>query len=255
MMPKLIIFDLDGTLAESKEALTAEMAAKLAELLEHTKVAITSGGALPQFLKQVVDRLPKQANLHNLYLLPTSGAALYEYDPSTPLGASWKKVYEERLKDTEVKEVEAALRAAAEETGLIHWNEKSWGERIENRGSQVTMSALGQQAPLALKKQWDPDHAKRHALRDAAARRLPAFEVAIGGSTSIDVSKKGIDKAYGIHKLCDRLGIKESEALYVGDELESGGNDEPVFKTDVSTRAVALPDDTLALIDGLLKTE
>ncbi len=76
-MNPLVIFDLDGTLAESKQPLTKEMALLLANLLSSTKVAIVSGGALPQFLTQIVAQLPLDANLPNLYLLPTSGAALY----------------------------------------------------------------------------------------------------------------------------------------------------------------------------------
>ncbi len=259
-MPKLIIFDLDGTLAESKQPLTLEMAALVAQLLAATRVAVISGGAFAQFLKQVVSMLPIDANLTNLYILPTSGAALYEYDPSTSLdftrdkslGASWKKIYEERLSEKDKDTVETAMRAAAQETGLIDFSKPAYGERIEYRGGQVTISALGQNAPLALKKEWDPDHAKRHELREAIAKRLPQFSVGIGGATSIDVTKRGVDKAYGLHKLCERLGIAESDALYVGDELEKGGNDEAVYKTDAQTKAVANPAETAIFIKSML---
>ena len=114
------------------------------------------------------------------------------------------------------------------------------------------MSALGQEAPIVEKKAWDPSHKKRHALQKAIAERLPEFSVGIGGSTTIDVTKRGIDKAYGIHQLCKRLGIAESDALYVGDELESGGNDEAVYKTAVETKAVASPAETALFIEKIL---
>ena len=244
---KLIIFDLDGTLAESKRPLTPETAALLARLLAEVRVAVISGGALSQFLKQVVSQLPVFANFRNLYILPTSGAALYEWHDD-----DWNKIYEERFSETEADAIITALEAAIEETGVINTKEKSWGERIEYRGGQVTLSALGQQAPLALKKAWDPDHAKRHKLQAAIAERLPEFSAGIGGATSIDVSKRGVDKAYGIRKLCERLGISEADTLYVGDELESGGNDEAVYKTSVQTKAVATPAETERLIESLL---
>lgn len=246
-MYKLYIFDLDGTLAESKQALTSEMAGRVAKLLAITRVAVISGGALSQFLKQVVSQLPVDANIANLYLLPTSGAALYEFQND-----NWKKIYEERLSEKDKDIIETAMTVAAKETGIINFSDQSWGERIEYRGGQVTLSALGQQAPIKLKKAWDRDHAKRHKLRDALASRLPEYSVSIGGVTSIDVTKKGIDKAYGIHKLCERLGIPESEALYVGDELESGGNDEAVYKTSVQTRSVRNPAETAKLIESLI---
>ena len=230
MRYKLIFFDLDGTIAESKQPIESETALRLAQLLVVTKVAIVSGGALPQFLKQVIAYLPSGANVANLYLLPTSGAALYEFR-----GGEWNKIYEERLSEKEAHTIMAAMRAAAEETGLVNFSEKAWGERIEYRGGQVTLSALGQQAPLVFKKAWDPDHTKRSLFQEAIARRLPEFSAGIGGATSIDVTKRGVDKAYGIRKLCARLGILEAEALYVGDELIAGGNDEAVYKTDIWT--------------------
>ncbi len=249
MMNKLVIFDLDGTLAESKQPLTSEMAELFAKLLAEIRVAVISGGALSQFLKQVVAMLPMNVNLAHLYLLPTSGAALYEFQ-----GDDWKKIYEERLSEKEKDTIEEAMRVAAEETGLIDFSKPAHGERIEYRGGEVTMSALGQHAPIAEKKKWDPTHAKRRALRDAIAARLPKFSVSVGGATSIDVTKKGIDKAYGIRKLCERLHIHESDALYVGDELESGGNDEAVYKTDVQTKAVKNPAETADLILNLIKS-
>ena len=246
-MPKLIFFDLDGTLAQSKQALTSEMATLLAKLLEHTRVAIVSGGALPQFLEQVVEQLPAHTRLSNLYLLPTSGAALYAWQ-----GSVWHKVYEERLSHQEAELIETAMREAAAETKLIDVNEKSYGERIEYRGGQVSLSALGQHASVSLKKAWDPDKSKRRALQAAIAKRLPAYHVGMGGMTTIDVNKKGIDKGYGIHQLCERLHIKESDALYVGDQLVAGGNDEAAFDTDIKTRAVDSLEDTVALIHDLL---
>ncbi|MFA5745026.1 MAG: HAD-IIB family hydrolase [Candidatus Paceibacterota bacterium] len=251
-MNKLIIFDLDGTLAESKQSISPEMATLVAKLLSHTKVAVASGGALPQFIKQVVDRLPSDANLANLYLLPTSGAALYEYNPSTSLRASWNKIYEERLSEKEAHIIEPAMHAAAAETGLIDFSEPAYGERIEYRGGQVTLSALGQEAPLAEKKEWDPEHTKRHLLQTNISARLPEFSVGIGGATSIDISKRNIDKAYGVRQLCKRLNIDESETLYIGDELEAGGNDEVVYKTNAETKSVKNPTETAQFIESLL---
>ena len=246
-MPKLIFFDLDGTLAQSKQALTSEMATLLAKLLEHTRVAIVSGGALPQFLEQVVEQLPAHTRLSNLYLLPTSGAALYAWQ-----GSVWHKVYEERLSHQEPELVETAMREAAAETKLIDVNEKSYGERIEYRGGQVSLSALGQEAPINLKREWDPEKVKRKKLQQAIALRLPGYAVGMGGMTTIDVNKQGIDKAYGIHQLCEWLHIEEREALYVGDQLVEGGNDEAAFRTDAATRAVSSLTDTTSLIRSLL---
>jgi hypothetical protein len=57
-MKKLIVFDLDGTLAPSKSSLDAEMSSLLHDLLEIIKVAVISGGAWLQFERQVLSNLP-----------------------------------------------------------------------------------------------------------------------------------------------------------------------------------------------------
>lgn len=254
-MPKLVMFDLDGTLTVSKAPITEEMAGLLAALMARTKVAIVSGGALPQYLSQVVARLPAGADLGNLYILPTSGAALYEWTGGhdTAAEASWRKIYKERISEGDARKIEVAAKEGAEQTGLIDFTAPSWGERIEYRGSQVTLSALGQNAPPVEKEKWDPDKAKRLRVRAEIQKRLPqGYQASMGGATSIDITKRGIDKSYGIHQLCRRLGIPEREAVYIGDQLVAGGNDEAAFATDIQTRPVAALADTIALIRGLL---
>lgn len=241
------MFDLDGTLAESKQPLTSEMSELLTRLLDTTRVAVISGGALPQFLSQVVEQLPSEATLSNLYLLPTSGAGLYEYT-----NGEWKKIYEERLSEKEAQNIKTVMRDAGTTLGLIDFSQPAYGEHIEYRGAQVTLSALGQRAPIDEKMAWDPDRTKRAALHAHISKHLPTFSVKIGGKTSIDVTKQNIDKAYGIHKLCERIDVAESDTLYVGDELRSDGNDEAAYKTAVQTHPVTNPEDTMKLIRELV---
>jgi phosphomannomutase len=246
-MPPLIMFDLDMTLAVSKAPLTPQMADLVTRLLQKTKVAVISGGALPQFLKQVVGQLAPDVNLKDLYLLPTSGAALYEWHSGT-----WQKVYEKILTLEEAERIKKALIEGIGETGIIDLNSPSYGERIEYRGTQVSMSALGQLAPVEAKLKWDPDKSKRRALQEILQKRLPEFKVAMGGATTIDITQKGIDKGYGIKKLAEHLGLPVSEMLYVGDQLVPGGNDEPALHTGIKTRAVADPSETAFFISSLL---
>lgn len=248
MLPKLVMFDLDNTLAESKQPLAPLMGKMVGDLLAHTKVAVVSGGALPQFLTQVIAQLPAGTHLENLYLLPTSGAALYEY-----VNGEWTKIYEERITESDAAKIEMAIEDGANESGVIDRSLHTYGPRLEYRGGEVTYSALGQLAPPPLKKAWDPDHSKRGALQAAITKHLPqGFEAKMGGATSIDITKVGIDKAYGIHQLAKRLGIEESDTLYVGDELVANGNDEAVFKTAAKTHAVGSPSDTALFIRALL---
>src|ERR1035441_10285233 len=61
----------------------------------------------------------------------------------------------------------------------------------QDRGSQITFSALGQQAPLEEKKKWDPDFAKRKKIKAILDKLIPEFSVRMGGATSVDITKTG----------------------------------------------------------------
>ncbi len=243
-MKQLIVYDLDGTLAESKSDLDAEMSGLLHDLLGVVKVAVISGGDWPQFQAQLLSNLATDERLANLSLLPTCGTKFYRYS------GDWTKVYSEDLSADERSRIIAALEQATTETGLkVH---KLWGEQIEDRGSQITFSALGQQAPLDEKEKWDPDIAKRKKIKGALDPLLPGFSVNIGGATSIDVTKPGIDKAYGIRKLRDRLGIPLKDMIFIGDALFVGGNDYPAEEAGVASIPVRTPDETKRVTQAIM---
>jgi phosphomannomutase len=184
-MKSLIIFDLDGTLAESKSDLDGEMATLLGRLLGTVDVAIISGGAWAQFEKQVLAFLPRDERLKRLSLLPTCGPKFYRFD-----GAG-KKLYSEDFTAAEKRTIIGALDQAVRKAGFEA--ERHWGEPIEDRGSQVTFSALGQAAPFVEKEKWDPDFAKRKAIEAILAPLIPGFSIHLGGSTSIDITSSPSD--------------------------------------------------------------
>ncbi len=243
-MKKLIVFDLDGTLAESKSSLDAEMAALLNILLGLTQVAVISGGNWPQFEKQVLANLAHDQHLKNLSLLPTCGTKFYRNE------SDWKLIYSEDFTADEKRKIIAGLGKAMDLPGIKA--EKSWGELVEDRGSQITFSALGQQAPLEEKRKWDPDFAKRKRMKTQLDQTIPEFSVRLGGMTSVDVTKPGIDKAYGIRKLRDILGIAIEEMIFVGDALFPGGNDYPVKEAGALSIQVKDPHESKRVIEAII---
>jgi len=94
---------------------------------------------------------------------------------------------------------------------------------------------------LEEKDKWDPDFAKRKKIKAILDPLIPGFSVRLGGATSIDVTKPGIDKAYGIRKLRDLLNISLKEMIYVGDALFVGGNDYPAEEAGVVSISVRVP--------------
>ena len=243
-MKKLIVFDLDGTLAESKSPIDADMSRLLHDLLCIVKVAIISGGDWPQFEEQVLSHLPHDQTLPNLSLLPTCGTKFFRYT------GEWKKLYSEDFTPEEKAKIIVSLKKAVMESGFNA--EKVYGEAIEDRGSQITFSALGQQAPLEEKGKWDPDFTKRKKIKALLDKLIPEFSVRLGGTTSVDVTKPGIDKAYGIRKLRDTLGIAIDEMIFIGDALFPGGNDYPAEQAGVVSIRVRDPNESKRVIEAIV---
>ena len=244
-MKQLIAFDLDGTLALSKQAIDAEMAALLAGLTRVATVAVISGGDWPQFEKQLVGRLPAEAVRERFIVMPTTGTKLYRF-----ADGAWARVYADLFSDAERADLLAKLHAAVDQAGLRI--AKPYGAQIEDRGSQITFSALGQQAPLEIKETWDPDAAKRAALKAILDPLLPGFAINIGGSSSIDITRAGIDKAYAIRRLAETTGIATAAMLFLGDAIFPGGNDYPVKAAGVDTVKVRDVEETKRVIEAVI---
>lgn len=249
MKRKVIAFDLDDTLAVTKSPMTDRMGELLVKLLEKYDVCIISGGKFEQFKMQVVDRLEASDRLlTKLHLMPTCGTRYYRYDE---LGKKWAQQYAEDLSDEEKKKIISTLESCAKEVGL--WEKNPYGDIIEDRGSQVTYSALGQQAPAEKKYEWAEKNADaKQQLREIIAERLPDLEVRLGGSTSVDITRIGIDKAYGMEKLMQTLEIGKDDILFMGDKLQEGGNDYPVKAMGIDCVEVDNWEQTAVALEGIL---
>ena len=243
---RLIAFDLDDTLAPSKSPIQPRMAELLGNLLDSVEVCVISGGQFAQFKMQVIDMLPELSaeKLARLHLMPTCGTQYYRFDDG------WKEIYAERLTENEKARALDAVETTARSLGF--WESKTWGPILEDRESQITFSALGQAAPVDRKVAWDPDGEKKNLLRERVQDLLPDLEVRSGGSTSVDITRRGIDKAYGITKLATYTGISLEEMLFIGDRLDPDGNDYPVKALGVESYAVSDWQDTSAYLESWL---
>lgn len=248
--PRVVAFDLDDTLAPSKSPIDPRIGDLLLQLAERVEVAIISGGQIVQFRTQVVDRLPEAPyeTLSHFHLLPTCGTQYYRFQDDELV-----MLYAQDLTADEKRRALAAVEEEAKRLGL--WETQTWGDILEDRGSQITFSALGQAAPVDAKKAWDPTGERKSALRDAVAARVPDLEVRSGGSTSVDITRKGIDKAYGMRRLAEETGISLGDMLFYGDRLDPDGNDYPVLAMgDVECVSVEGWEDTADKLDALIPT-
>lgn len=246
---KIIVFDLDGTLTGSKAELDAEMAILLARLLETKWVAVIGGGTYSQFQEQLLKNLslPEEL-LKKLFLLPASATAFFRYDAN-----EWQGTYTQQFTQEEKSTILKAFEATFQELEYKHPNDH-FGDFIEDRGSQITFSALGQKAPLELKEKWVQENPDLRGKMEALLQKyLPEMEVKVAGLTSIDVTRKGIDKEYGLYQIRDNAHLPFEEMLFVGDAFYHEGNDEAALKTGVLCFQVKGTGDTKRLIEYLIK--
>ncbi|MDO5035022.1 MAG: HAD-IIB family hydrolase [Actinomycetaceae bacterium] len=245
---KLVAFDLDDTLAPSKSALPEQVDAALTRLLQKTDVLVISGGTIDQFRAQLLSNLhANEEQLLRLHLMPTCGTRYYLRSKE-----NWDLQYSHDLDVEQKQRIMEALETTSRELGF--WVNDPAGEIIEDRGSQITYSALGQQARLEDKRAWDPTGEKKAALRDAVAPLIPDLEVRSGGSTSVDVTLKGVDKAYGMQKIMEQTGYAKDEIVFIGDRLDPDGNDYPVKAAGFETISVSGWEETPRVIDDLINT-
>ena len=252
-MKKLIAFDLDGTLAPSKSHFDARMVNLFDRLLEKYEVCVISGAKYELFQRQFLTQITKEPhNLSRLHLLPTTGTRYYRY-----VKDSWEVQYAEDFTPEEKRKIIKALEEGWEEAGTKI--DKVYGEIIEDRESQITLSPLGQEVVaelgdegVDLKETWDPDMKIRMKVRDLVAQKLPNFNVKVAGLTSIDVTIPGVDKGYGMQKLIDATGIKKEEILFMGDKIMPGGNDYAVEEMGIDCISVRSWRDTAYAIEGIV---
>lgn len=245
---KLVVFDMDGTLTPSKAPMKRDMAAVLRKLLEKKIVAVIGGGKWGLFREQLVRGAHFSKELMgNLFLFPGSSTSFYRYK-----NGRWNKVYSHPLTASQKKKIFSAFREVFKEVKYKH-PARVWGVVIEDRGTQVTFSALGQKTPIPEKEKWKKKNNKlRLRMTRLLQKKLPDLEVRAGGLTSIDVTKKGIDKSYGIRQIEKVLKVKIKDMLFVGDAIFPGGNDYAAVQTGVDCIKVSGPEETRMVIRFLL---
>lgn len=248
-LPRAIFFDLDNTLADSFTIPTPEMFQLLTELLGKTSVAIVSAANFDRLNASIVDHLP-QDRLSHLYLFPLNGSGGFSRE-----GSTWKEEYYLALTDAERDLIRTATLAALVATGVADPS-AAQGELFIDRGGMIAFTALGFDASPEEKAAWDTDRSKRRLILDHLQQHHPELfehiDVAFGGRTGLDFTRKGVNKAYAVNWLATHLAVPSSEMLFIGDALYEDGNDAAVIPTGIQTKQVANPTETTEIIKNLL---
>jgi len=239
-MYKLIAFDLDGTLTESKQPIDNSIVKFLTNLAHDYEIAIITGGTLEQIQTQVLDRIPDWVE-DKMHLMPCSGAEYFRFGQT---------IYRNLIPKKEKAMMIPIITGLLKQMG--YWIDNPAGDIIEDRGSQITISALGQKAELKDKEEWDEFGIKRREIRDTIKTMFPEYNVRVGGLTSVDISIHGIDKEYAINEVIRWNSFDRSEVLYIGDKFRPGENDYPALIAGVTCLRVTSYADTPRVVGKYL---
>ena len=244
--PKAALFDLDDTLALSFENPSDSMLERLRKLLDYIPVALITGRDFTWMSRDFLPAIVSSPRSDRFFVLTEGAAQCFQWQDG-----NWKELYGSTISDGEVQKIRKAVLESVEETGALDGISVS-GEQFRRKKAMVAFATTGLDASKEYRYSWDPGNVRRSILRDAIAVKLPEFDVVMGGATSIDITRKGVNKAYGVRWLSEKLGVAPPEMLYVGDALFEGGNDAVVIPTGVQTRSVSSPPETEKVIDELI---
>ncbi len=239
---KVIVADVDETICEPAQEINPKLSVQIQQLIRkgHT-FAFISGTPLEELQRMISSHLVEEhhilANTGTVYAVQQNG--------------SCRIIYNHRLSSAEKIEIRSALENLISHYNLHPLTTKE--DQLLDRESQITLSVLGRKAPLELKKVFDPDGKKRREWVTFLRQYLPEdrYEIRIGGTTSIDVTKKGFDKEWALREFLKYNQLSPGEVLFIGDKLYPGGNDYPAAKV-VDCIAVKNPEDTLQKLKQLL---
>lgn len=233
---KFILADVDETICQSCQQISPEMAEKIDSLIQKgIQFAFISGTNTEFLLKMISSRLKEKH-----YILATTGTKCVEVNP----GLEPNLIYKHSLNSEEVFELMTAFEKLVTKFEIHSLTTKE--DQIQNRETQITLSAIGRHAPSNLKADYDPDGNKRKIWIEYLKTIIDPekYEITIGGTTSVDITQKGLDKAWGIKKFAQQYNIPLTSILFFGDKTYPGGNDYPAT-TIVDYIAVKSPADTL----------
>ena len=243
---KLIVFDLDWTLAISKSKLDLEIAEMLKKIIDNYFLAIISWWDYPQFEMQFLSQINFQIeNKENLFLLPTCWTKFFRFK-------SWiiENIYSDEIEEQERKKIISIIKKIYNKSK--YYPKKIYWELIEDRKTQITLSALWQEAPIKEKEKWDKNYEKRKDLISKIKPLIWNYSINFWWTTSIDITKKWIDKSFWIKKLMEITWVNKEDILFVWDALYEWWNDYPVKEMWVKSIQTSGPEETKKIIKKYL---
>lgn len=214
-MYELIAFDLDGTLTEHRTQISEINYELLERIKERYKIVIVGAGTCDRIIKQLRE-----------FPIDVIG----NYGMQTSIIVNKERINKKACIEIDKADIKERIKIIRSSTGYVD----IVGESIEfHESGVITFPLLGTKANIKDKVAFDPQRKKRKKIYAFVKDYFPEYTVVIGGSSSFDIMPKEYDKYKALVKYASDLNISTDKILYVGDDFSEGGNDEPIYKSEI----------------------
>lgn len=220
---KLIAFDMDGTLLNSRKQISSATLAAIKKADDAGKIIALSTGRCLAELSAYTDRIPGLR-----YLVCASGSLVYDLEEQ-------KVLFSEPLMPKQVipiMEIAAlekpmthilSLRSIVDQNDIDHMEDfhmeifRTFFEQIADKCTDLKEQYFAEPFPMNKLNLYHRDAAS--CARTKARIHEAGIDVTMvyDQGTSIEISAKGVTKASGLAHLCDHLGLSISQTIAVGD--------------------------------------
>ena len=205
---KKFIFDVDGTLTDSRQQIDLSFEAFMIKFCCRYDVYLVTGSDREKTVEQVgLDICYRSKRVYNC-----SGSDVYEKDNNV-FKSDWKPSRK-------------LINFLSDELDFSTFPHKT-GNHIEHRPGGINFSILGRgEDSMKYRKEyekWDINTIERILMSDRIKSEFPDLNIQIGGQTGLDISDS--DKSQILRDF-----NSEDELVFFGDMMKEGQNDYPLAR-------------------------
>ncbi len=241
-MTTLILFDVDGTLTESRLKIKQNMIDTIDKLkqLENLDIGIVGGSNLPKQEEQLgIEILDKFK-----WKFSENGLVAYHHNELIN-----KTSIADFLGEDKIKKVINTILGHLATVDIP----KKRGTFIEFRNGMINCCPVGRSCSYQERIEffnYDNQHNIRKNIVSFLEQELADLNLSfsIGGQISIDIFPKGWDKTYCLQFVKE----KYNRILFFGDRTDKGGNDYEIYSSELTeSYQVKSPEDTIEILEKL----
>lgn len=230
----IVLFDVDGTLTESRKTIISEVRDLIIELKKKVTIGVVGGS---DFIKQKEQLGGDVLDIFD-YSFPENGVVAYRHGKNIHQNSIKEYLGEDKIQNF----VNFCLRYLADLDIPI-----KRGTFIEFRTGMINLSPIGRNCSQQEREQfclYDSKNNVRSNMIATLEKEFPNYDLkySIGGQISIDVFPIGWDKRYCLK----HLSSKFDKIYFFGDKTDPGGNDYEIYTAyEVDGNQVSSPQDTI----------